>query len=129
MKFYRILATIILGTSVCLVGYQSAFAQGSSPVNPQQSVEGRTYCFVVDILRMRSPSTRPSATALSAALSSILIRRTATFSGGVITATGVDLTANTQNADTGAVTQTTGAGGALELKSNLVFQKFHQAAT
>ena len=108
MKFYRVLATIILGTSVCLVGYQSAFGQGFSPVNPLQSVEGRTYCFVVDILRMRSPSITPP---LSAALSSTLIRRTATFSGGVITATGVDLTANTQNADTGAVTQTTGAGG------------------
>ncbi len=111
MKFYRILATIIIGASLCLLGYQSAFAQGKGKgdPHPDSSVEGRTYCFVVDILRMRSPSS--STTTLSAALSSTLIRRTATFSGGVITATGVDLTENRQNADTGAVTQTTGAGG------------------
>ena len=139
MKFFRFLATIILGSSLCLIGYQSVLAQGmsagasSSPFNT--SVEGRDYCFVVDILRMRSAST---TTTRSAALTSVIIRRTASFSGGVITLTPVSFSRNTQDAVTGDVTHSSGAGGAptgtyvqtgSKLAADLVFALFSLSTT
>ena len=57
MKVCRFLATIIIGTSLCLMGYQFAFAQAGYAGNA--SVEGRTYCFVLDVLIMRSPEAAP----------------------------------------------------------------------
>ena len=124
MKFYRVLATIVMGTSLCLIGYQSAFAQGMSPgagnsPPTTSSVEGRTYCFEQDALLMRStgltaggggPRGGGPPRLLPARIQSQIIRRTATFSGGVFTGEFLSRTGNTQIADTGDVTQTTGGG-------------------
>ena len=58
MNIYRFLATIIMTTGLCLVAYQSAFAQGMGrgDPHPDSSVDGRTYCSVLTQTILRSES-------------------------------------------------------------------------
>ena len=81
MNIYRFLATIIMTTGLCLVAYQSAFAQGMGrgDPHPDSSVDGRTYCSVLTQTILRSDSVAaPDAEAISIRV----IRRTFTFLEG-----------------------------------------------
>ena len=73
--------------------------------NGNSSVEGRTYCMVLTQLRMLGSDSNPA----QAQLRHQVVRRTATFSGGVIDAKSESRVRNIQD-DTGAVTHFTFAG-------------------
>ena len=104
-RLWPVLATTIMGTSLCLIGYQSAFAQGMSggagPIGelqaqidalaPNSSVEGRTYCSVLTQTILRSdpnvdlPGPPPDRDGLAIRV----IRRTFTFLDGGTNIEGV----------------------------------------
>ena len=67
---------------------------------PTASVEGRTYCFVLDLTMMRGIGANQTEHLVTS-----IIRRTATFSGGSFSASLVSHVRNTQT-DDGVVTQT-----------------------
>ena len=69
------------------------------------SVEGRTYCSVLTQLQMRGSATNP----FLAQLRHRIVRRTATFSGGVIDAKTLSRVQNTQD-NNGAVTHVSAPG-------------------
>ena len=123
MNSSRFLATMIMVTSLSLFGYQSSLAQGmGNPFNslqtqidsltqalvdsaPNSSVEGRTYCSVLTHVRMLGSDSDSTI----AQLRYQVVRRTTTFSGGVIDSKFLSNVRNIQDA-TGAVTNTTPAG-------------------
>lgn len=86
-----------LSTELAAVAERVAALEANAP---DASVEGRTYCFVLDLTMMRGVGVNQTEHLVTS-----IIRRTATFSGGSLSAWLSSHVRNTQT-DNGVVTQT-----------------------